>query len=193
MKIIITESQYQNLLESDKSFEKTKRLVTNMWNSGMDMEDIKRHSDLSDEQVLILLKDSEIGIDCKMASYFVKKLFNLGLVKKIHTFNNDIVELRLGNVDISGTLEFEYSDKNYILIGFATPYWDGCFTPVEGSYFENKIDDFYVEEYDNTNQGFACPEYFYSINELIEWLNNEYPKKVMSKIQKLLEYYIKFD
>jgi hypothetical protein len=192
MKIIITESQYQNLLESDKSFEKTKRLVTNMWADGMDIEDIKTYTSFSTEQVLILLKDSDMEIDCKMAPYFVNKLFNLGLVKKIHTFNNDTVELRFGNVDIAGTLEFEYSDKNYILIGLATPYWNGCFTPVDGSYFENKIDGSYIDTYDNTNQKFDCPEYFYSINELIEWLNNEYPKKVMSKIQNLLEYYIKY-
>ena len=86
---------------------------------------------------------------------------------------------------------FTYNNTDYILIGFATPYWNGdCRTPVDGSYFEDRN---YGDNYDDyDNQGLTTsytPKSFESISELIDFLNNEYPKLLIDPINKLIHYY----
>ena len=65
MKIIITESQYNTLFESN--FEKNSRLIYKMWNDGMDFYEISDYTGLDLEQIIFLLKDKEIHIDCGLA------------------------------------------------------------------------------------------------------------------------------
>jgi hypothetical protein len=90
-----------------------------------------------------------------------------------------------------GIVNFSYSDNHYKLRGLSTPYWDGnCVTPVDGSEFEDIRTGNYDEDYDN--QGIRTeytPNRFDSIQELIDFLNNEYPKLVINPIQKLIKYY----
>ena len=58
MKIIISESQYNLLLESNT--EKNKRLVGKMWDEGMNMDEISSLIGLDKSQIISLLKDKEI-------------------------------------------------------------------------------------------------------------------------------------
>ena len=189
MKIIITEEQFNFLFESN--FEKNSRLVYNMWNDDMDFYDISIYTGLDLEQIIFLLKDKKIHIDCGFAYKLVKILFRTDLVNKKHSFNNGTVDLILNCDTFGGFITFEYYEPNYMLSGFATPYWNGeCRTPVEGSYFEDRESGDYYDMYDN--QGLTTsytPKSFKSISELINFLNNEYPKLLIEPIEELIHYY----
>jgi hypothetical protein len=86
---------------------------------------------------------------------------------------------------------FEFNDKNYTLKGFATPYWNGdCKTPVEGSDFEDRESGDNYEDYDGLGLTTSyTPTSFDSISELIDFLNNEFPKLLIDPIKKLIHYY----
>ena len=189
MKIIITEEQFNFLFESN--FEKNSRLVYNMWNDGMDFYEISDYTGLDLEQIIFLLKDKEIHIDCGLAYKLVGSLYRTDLVNKKHSFEDIRADIELNWDRFGGYVIFEYNDRDYKLVGFATPYWDGnCRTPVDGSYFEDKH---YPVSYDNyDNQGLTTsytPKSFESISELIDFLNNEYPKLLIDPIKKLIHYY----
>ncbi len=186
MKIIITESQYNNL------FEKNSKLIYKMWNDGMDLYNISDYTGLDLEQILFLLKDKEIHIDCGFAYQLVSMLFShTDLVNKRYFFDDDKFDFKLTWEDFSGTLDFDYNDKDYNLKGMATPYWDGnCYIPVDGSYFEDKRNGDYSDSYDNTGLEMEnTPSEFNSIQELIDFLNNDYPTKLIKQIEKLIKYY----
>jgi hypothetical protein len=189
MKIIITEEQFNFLFESN--FEKNSRLVYNMWNDGMDFYEISDYTGLDLEQIIFLLKDKEINIDCGLAYKLVGLLFRTDLVNKKHSFEETGADIEFSWDGFGGYNTFDYNDTDYILIGFATPYWNGdCRTPVDGSYFEDRN---YGDNYDDyDNQGLTTsytPKSFESISELIDFLNNEYPKLLIDPINKLIHYY----
>ncbi len=69
MKIIISESQYSKLFESN--YEKHSNLIYKMWDDGMDFYEISDLTGLSIEQIIFLLKDKEIHIDCGLAGAFI--------------------------------------------------------------------------------------------------------------------------
>ena len=190
MKIIISESQYSNIFESND--EKQSNLIYKMWNDGMDIYEISELIGLKESQVVFYLKDKEIGIDCGFAHSIMEILyFSSDLIKKNFKFNNGEMTLHLKWGGFSGSVDFEYEDKNYKLMGMATPYWDGnCSTPVDGSYFENKTTGEYYDEYDNSGRYIEdTPRNFNSIQELIDFLNNDYPKQLIKPIQELISFY----
>ncbi len=189
MKIIITESQFNTLFESN--FEKNSNLVYKMWNDGMDFYEISDYTGLELEQIIFLLKDKKIYIDCGLAYNLVGLVFRTDLVNKKHSFKDMSASIEFSWDGFGGYTTFDYNDTDYKLIGFATPYWNGdCRTPVEGSYFEDRESGDYYDMYDN--QGLTTsytPKSFESISELIDFLNNDYPKLLIEPIKKLLEYY----
>jgi hypothetical protein len=65
MKIIISESQYSNIFESNN--EKQTNLIYKMWNDGMNIYEISELIGLKESQVVIYLKDRDIRIDCEFA------------------------------------------------------------------------------------------------------------------------------
>ena len=191
MKIILTESQYKNLFESKE--EKKSDLLYSMWMEGMSIDDIKDYTGMSDHQIISYLKNREINIDCKFAEDLVLTLmYRTDFINKNYNFNNGQMFLNLNWGGSSGSVEFEFNDKDYTLKGWATPYWGGdCETPVEGNYFENKKTDEYVDEYGNSDKKIEyTPSSFNSIQELIDFLNNDYPKQLIKPIKELIEGYI---
>jgi hypothetical protein len=189
VKIIISESQYSKLFES--KYEKNSRLIYKMWNDGMDFYEISDLTGLELKQIIFLLKDKEIHIDCGLAYKLVGSLYRTDLVNKKHSFEDIRADIELNWDRFGGYVIFEYNDRDYKLVGFATPYWDGnCRTPVDGSYFEDKH---YPDSYDDyDNQGLTTsytPKSFESISELIDFLNNEYPKLLIDPIKELIHYY----
>lgn len=191
MKIILTESQYKNLFESN--FEKNKRLVGNMWDEGMNLGEISSLIGLDESQIILLLKDKNIKIDCKFAEDLVLTLmYRTDFINKNYNFNDGQMFLNLNWGGSSGSVAFEFNDKEYKLTGWATPYWGGnCDTPVESNYFENKKTDEYVNEYGNSDKKIEyTPSSFNSIQELIDFLNNDYPKQLIKPIKELIEDYI---
>ena len=189
MKIIISESQYNTLFESN--FEKNSRLVYKMWNDGMDFYEISDYTGLDLEQIIFLLKDKEIHIDCGLAYNLVGLLYRTNLVNKKYSFENISADIEFSWDGFGGYSTFDYNDTDYKLIGFATPYWDGnCSTPVDGSYFEVKSSGDYYDEYDNSGvRTDYTPSKFNSIQELIDFLNNEYPKLLISPIRELIHFF----
>lgn len=190
MKIIISEFQYSNIFESINKNQSN--LIYKMWNDGMDIYEISELIGLKESQVVFYLKDKEIGIDCGFAHSIMEILyFSSDLIKKNFKFNNGEMTLHLKWGGFSGSVDFEYEDKNYRLSGLATPYWDGnCSTPVDGSYFENKNTDEYYDEYDNSGKYLEnMPINFNSIQELIDFLNNDYPKQLIKPIRELISLY----
>jgi hypothetical protein len=191
MKIIITESQYKNLFESKE--EKKSDLLYRMFMEGMSMDDIKDYTGMSYHQIISYIKNKEINIDCKFAEDLVLTLmYRTDFINKTYNFNDDQMFLNLNWGGSSGSVAFEFNDKEYKLTGWATPYWGGdCETPVEGNYFEDKKTDEYVNEYGNSDKKIEyTPSSFNSIQELIDFLNNDYPKQLIKPIKELIEGYI---
>jgi hypothetical protein len=189
MKIIITEEQFNTLLESN--FEKKSNLIYKMWNDGIKFNEISDYTGLSLGQIIFLLKDKEIHIDCDFSEKLVGLLFRTNLVNKKHSFENMSADLEFSWNGFGGYVIFEYNDKNYTLKGFATPYWNGdCRTPVDGSDFEDREYGDNYDDYDGLGLTTSyTPTSFDSISELIDFLNNEYPKLLIDPIKKLLKYY----
>jgi len=189
VKIIISESQYSKLFESN--YEKHSNLIYKMWDDGMDFYEISDLTGLSIEQIIFLLKDKEIHIDCGLAYKLVGLLFRTDLVNKKHSFENMSADIEFSWDGFGGYTVFTYNDPSYKLVGFATTYWDGnCRTPVDGSYFEDKESGDYYDEYDNQSfQTSYTPKGFESISELIDFLNNEYPKLLIGPIKQLIHFF----
>jgi len=192
MKIIISESQYNLLLESN--FEKNKRLVGKMWDEGMDFDEISSLIGLDKSQIIPLLKDKEIKIDCEFAEKLTSLLFwKTNLINKNYSFNDGKSTLEFTWGGFSGIIYFTYQDKSYEIVGMASPYWNGaCFIPVDLSSIEDKmtgdikedIDDSSGIEFDNV------PSEFNSIQEMIDFLNNDYPKELIEVMPRLISKYI---
>ena len=191
MKIILSESQYKNIFESKE--EKKSDLLYRMWMDGMSMDDIKDYTGMNMQQIISYLKNREINIDCKFAENLVLTLmYRTDFINKNYNFNDGQMFLNLNWGGSSGSVAFEFNDKEYKLTGWATPYWGGnCDTPVESNYFENKKTDEYVDEYGSTgNRIENTPSSFNSIQELIDFLNNDYPKQLIKPIKELIDGYI---
>ena len=191
MKIILSESQYKNFFESKE--EKKSDLLYSMWMEGMSMDDIKDYTGMNMQQIISYLKNREMNIDCKFAEGLVLTLmYRTDFINKNYNFNDGQMFLNLNWGGSSGSVAFEFNDKEYKLTGWATPYWGGdCNTPVESNYFENKKTDEYVDEYGNSAKKIEyTPSSFNSIQELIDFLNNDYPKQLIKPIKELIEGYI---
>ena len=192
MKIIISESQYNLLVETNS--EKNKRLVGKMWDEGMDLDEISELIGIGKTDVILHLKDKNIKIDCNFAERLVSILFwKTNLINKEYSFNDGESTLEFTWGGFSGIIYFTYEDKEVKLVGMASPYWNGgCFIPVDLQSIENKMtgdieDDISEDsgiEFENT------PSEFNSIQELIDFLNNDYPKELVKKMPKLISLYI---
>jgi transposase-like protein len=177
---------------NESTFDKNSKLIYKMYNDGMDFKEISELTGLSLEQIIFLLKDKKMHINCDFAEKLVKILFNYtDLVNKKHSFDDGTVDLVLNWDTFGGYVIFEYYNPDYMLSGFATPYWNGeCRTPVDGGYFEDRESGDYYDDYDNQSfQTSYTPKDFKSISELIDFLNNEYPKLLIDPINKLIHYY----
>jgi hypothetical protein len=177
----------KNITESNS--EKQSNFIYKMYNEGMNFNEISELIGLNEFQIVKLLKDKDLRINCDLAYEIISIIYKTDLIKKKFSFENGEMELEWDG--FNGLLVFEYDDEDYKLVGMATPYWDGnCSTPVDGSYFENKETGQYIDVYDNS--GIITdytPSKFNSIQELIDFLNNEYPKLLISPIRELISYH----
>lgn len=196
MKIIISESQYNLLLESN--YEKNKKLVGNMWDEGMSFSEIQDLIGLNKSQLYFLLKDKEQNIDCSEANQIITGMIsNTDLInKKIDLTNFDYEggSLELSYDRMVGTLNFIYKNNVYHIEGMATPYWNGeCSIPVDIGYFEDLATNEYNDEYDEMQMTVdygLVPKKFNSYQEIIDFMNNEYPNLIIPKIKNSIPHYI---
>jgi hypothetical protein len=191
MKIIISESQYNLLLESN--FEKNKRLVGKMWDEGMKIGEITELIGLNEEQVILLLKDKPIKIDCGFAERITTSLFwKTDFIRKDYSFDDGETTLEFTWGGFSGIIYFTYEDEDYEITGMATPFWNGdCSIPVDLDRIKNKsIGGEYQEDFGSSDIVLENTPYrFNSIQELIDFLNTDYPKEILKVIPKLISKY----
>ena len=190
MKIVITESQYNLLLESNS--EKNKKLVGKMWDEGMNFDEISELIGIGMTDVLLHLKDKNIKIDCEFAERLVSLLFwKTNLINKKYSFNDGKKTLEFTWGGFSGIIYFTYEDKDYQIIGMASPYWNGvCHTPVDLQSIENKLTGESEEDFDSSDIVLKnTPSKFNSIQELIDFLNTVYPIEVVKVIPTLISKY----
>ena len=190
MKIIISESQYNLLLESN--FEKNKRLVGKMWDEGMNMDEISSLIGLDKSQIISLLKDKEIKIDCGFAERLTTLLFwKTDFIRKDYSFNDGETTLEFSWGGFSGIIYFTYEDEDYEITGMGSPYWNGdCSIPVDLDRIKNKSTGEYEDDFGSS--GFYLentPSQFNSIQELIDFLNKDYPKEIIKVMPRLISKY----
>ena len=190
MKIIISERQQKLLIENN--FEKNKRLISNMWDDGMDFDEISELIGIGKTDVILHLKDKHIKIDCELAEKLTSLLFwKTNLMNKKYSFNDGKSTLEFTWGGFGGIIYFTYEDKSYEITGMATPYWNGvCHIPVDLQSFEDKLngetDETLFTDMDLDN----VPSQFNSIQELIDFLNNDYPKEIIKKIPDFIGLYV---
>ena len=190
MKIIISESQYNLLLESN--FEKNKRLVEKMWDEGMNLDEISSLIGLDKSQIILLIKDKNIKIDCGFAERLANLLFwKTDFIRKDHSFNDGEITLEFTWGGFSGIIYFTYEDEDYEISGMATPYWNGdCLIPVDLDRIKTKSTGVYEDDLSPTGYVLEnIPSRFNSIQELIDFLNTDYPKEIIEVMPELIAKY----
>lgn len=191
MKIIISELQYNLLLESN--FEKNKRLVGKMWDEGMNMDEISSLIGLDKSQIISFLKDKEIKIDCGFAERLTNLLFwGTNLINKEYSFNDGETTLEFTWGGFSGIIYFTYEDDDYEITGMASPYWNGdCSIPVDLDRIKDKSNGEYEDDFGSSGIYLEnTPSQFNSIQELIDFLNKDYPKEIIKVMPRLISKYI---
>jgi len=190
MKIIISESQYNLLLESNT--EKSKRLVGEMWDEGMDFDEISELIGISKSDVIFYLKDKNIKIDCGFAERLTTLFFwKTDFIRKEYSFNDGETTLEFSWGGFSGIIYFTYEDEDYEISGMASPYWNGdCSIPVDLDRIKTKSTGDYEDDLGPTGYVLEnIPSRFNSIQELIDFLNTDYPKELVKIIPKLISLY----
>ena len=191
MKIIISESQYKLLLESNS--EKNKRLVGKMWDEGMDFDEISELIGIGKTDVILHLKDKPIKIDCEFAEKLTSLLFwKTSLINKNYSLNDGESTLEFTWGGFSGIIYFTYEDEDYEITGMATPFWNGdCSIPVDLDRIKNKsIGGEYEEDFGSSDIFLEnTPSQFNSIQELIDFLNKDYPKEIIKVMPRLISKY----
>ena len=191
MKIIITESQYNLLIENN--FEKNKRLISNMWDEGYTIDDMSNFIGIGKSDIISFLKDKPINIDCEFAEELTSLLFwKTDFINKKYSFNDGKSTLDFTWGGFSGIIYFTYNDETYEIIGMASPYWNGvCHIPVDLQSIEIKLTGESEEDVDieDVSELENTPSEFNSIQEMIDFLNNDYPKELLKKIPNLISLY----
>ena len=190
MKILISKYQYELLIESNS--EKNKNLVGKMWDEGMDFDEISELIGMSKTDVILYLKDKPIKIDCEFAEKLTSLLFwKTNLINKKYSLNDGESTLEFNWGGFSGIIYFTYENKEVKLVGMASPYWNGyCHVPVDTDYFENKLNGESDESNFTEIQLNNVPSEFNSIQELIDFLNNDYPKELIKKMPDIISLYV---
>ena len=182
-----------NLNESEKESSKNQRLIKQMWFDGYSKEDIQNYTGIDIGEFYTILKDEKQGIDCPEANQIIMDIIeNTDLINK--KINVKDIELELNTDGFVGTLNFIYRDDDFHIEGMATPYYDGnCFIPVDISYFEDLATNEYNDEYDEMQMTVdyeLVPKKYNSYQEMIDFMNNDYPLLIIPKIQNSIPHYI---
>ena len=202
MKIIITEDQFNKLQESDKEFNKTKKLVNSMFDQGYDVDDILKITGLDKDAVIVLLYDREVIQDeidkCPdKYQYLYYKLFRSGsdLINKDRYFE-DGSSIEITFEYFSGTIDFEYKSEGYKLIGYATLMWDAePKLPVDiTTFYDIDGTDYDVDGSEYSSVDLRTDEKFNNIKtfrQLVDYFNNDYYIMLKEELDPLLKRCIK--
>lgn len=203
MKIIITEDQFNKLQDSNKEFNKTKKLVNSMFEQGYEIDEILKLTGLDKDVVIVLLYDREIikdgteGIGDKY-EYLYRLLWDSGLINKERNFGDDSV-INVWFDRFSGSIHFNYLSEGYELIGYATLFWNSeSKLPVDVIQFLDIDDTGYdVDGSEYSSVDLRTDEKFNNIKtlrQLVDYFNNDYFIMLKEELDPLLkrciEYYL---
>jgi hypothetical protein len=196
MKIIITEDQFNKLQDSDKEFNKTKKLVNSMFDQGYDIDEILKLTGLDKGAAIVLLYDREVINDkieeCKdKHDYFYGLLWDSGLINKERNFEDgSSVEITLEN--FSGIIDFDYKSEGYRMYGMATLMWNTePKLPVDINTFYDIDDTEYdVDASEYSSIDLRTDEKFNNIKtfrQLVDYFNNDYYIMLKEELDPLLK------
>jgi hypothetical protein len=164
--------------------QRTTSLILRLYEEGKSIKKINEITGIPFETIILSIKDYDGDIDCKMAYNLFNILFSYtDLLKTKIVSSEGYIELHYDR--FAATLEYEYSVKEYVLNGYATPYWGGeCMLPIDNTnYYDKKTDN---DEDDDWSTSVRIPKRFYNISELIDWFNDDY-FQLLSEILKQWE------
>jgi hypothetical protein len=198
MKIIITEDQFNKLQESDKEFNKTKKLVNSMFDQGYDVDDILKITGLDKDAVIVLLYDREVIQDeiedCQNKhDYLYYTLFrgDSGLINKDRYFEDgSSIEITFDR--FSGTIDVHYKSEGYHLMGYATLMWDAePKLPIDLTYFVDLDEtDYDIDGYYSSMVDLKTDSKFNNIKtlrQLVDYFNNDYYIMLKEELDPLLK------
>jgi hypothetical protein len=198
MKIIITEDQFNKLQDSDKEFNKTKKLVNSMFDQGYDIDDILKLTGLDKDAVIVLLYDREVIQDesgeCQdKYQYLYYTLFrgDSGLINKDRYYEDgSSVEITFDR--FSGTINVHYRSEGYDLMGYATLMWDAePKLPIDLTYFVDLDEtDYDIDGSEYSSVDLRTDEKFNNIKtfrQLVDYFNNDYYNMLKGELDPLLK------
>jgi hypothetical protein len=200
MKIIITEEQFNKLQDSDKDFNKTKKLVNSMFDQGYSIDDILKLTGLDKDAVIVLLYDREVINDeiedCQNKhDYLYELLWDSDLIEKEYFYEDGAVVTISKNHWIGG-IDFGYVSEGYKLIGYATLMWNAePFLPVDISTFYDIDETEYDVDGENSMVNLKTDSKFNNIKtlrQLVDYFNNDYYIMLKEKLDALLKSCIKY-
>jgi hypothetical protein len=164
-----------------------------MWDEGMNLDEISSLIGLDQSQIILLIKDKNIKIDCGFAERLTTLLFwKTDFIRKEYSFNDGETTLEFTWGGFSGIIYFTYEDEEYEISGMATPFWNGdCSIPVDLDRIKTKSTGDYEDDFGGS--GFYLentPSQFNSIQELIDFLNKDYPLEIIEVMPRLISKYI---
>jgi hypothetical protein len=200
MKIIITEEQFNKLQESDKDFNKTKKLVNSMFDEGYDVDEILKLTSLDKDVVIVLLYDREVIQDvsgeCQNKHDFLYGLlWDSGLIEKEYFYEDETV-VTINKNYWDGSLEFGYVSEGYKLDGLATLMWNAePKLPVDiTTFYDIDKTDYDVDGYQYSSVDLTTDEKFNNIKtfrQLVDYFNNDYYIMLKEELDPLLKRCIK--
>ena len=198
MKIIITEDQFNKLQDSDKEFNKTKKLVNSMFDQGYSIDEILKLTGLDKGAVIVLLYDREVIQDeiedCQNKHDYLYELLFRGdssLINKDRYYEDgSSVEITFDR--FSGTINFHYKSEGYDLMGYATLMWNAePFLPVDLTYFVDLDEtDYDVDGYYSSMVDLKTDSKFNNIRtlrQLVDYFNNDYYIMLKGELDPLLK------
>ena len=200
MKIIITEDQFNKLQESDKDFNKTKKLVNSMFDEGYDVDEILKITSLDKDVVIVLLYDREVIQDvsgeCQNKHDFLYGLlWDSGLIEKEYFYEDETV-VTINKNYWDGSLEFGYVSEGYKLDGLATLMWNAePKLPVDiTTFYDIDKTDYDVDGYQYSSVDLTTDEKFNNIKtfrQLVDYINNDYYIMLKEELDPLLKRCVK--
>lgn len=183
-----------NLNESEKESPKNQRLIKQMWFDGYSKEDIQNYTGIDRGEFYTILKDEKQGIDCPEANQIIMDMLrNTNLINKkydLTKFNYEDGSLEFTDF-FAGILTFIYEDSLYQIQGMATPYWHDCTIPIDISHIMDiKTNEYVYDEIQTSVDYELIPKKFNSYQEIIDFMNNDYPRLVIPKIKNSIKYYL---
>lgn len=192
--IRMNDDSKDNLNESEKESPKNQRLIRQMWFDGYSKEDIQNYTGIDRGEFYTILKDEKQGIDCPEANQIIMDMLrNTNLINKkydLTKFNYEEGSLEFTDF-FAGILTFIYEDSLYQIQGMATPYWDDCTIPIDISHIMDiKTNEYVYDEIQTSVDYELIPKKFNSYQEIIDFMNNDYPRLVIPKIKNSIKYYL---